>query len=164
MTGPPRDRAGRFVRNAGGPRRRGRDKRPYAATGVNTLKRQVRERGLAAFDGRSPVGRAVRASLRELLDHAGGQAATATQRRIVKVTVREELFLEAIDAWLLDHLERGGSLVVLRKKAVLPVLLQRAQLAESYARHLALLGLDRRDPKRVRDIGEAIAGAEPVDG
>ena len=48
--------------------------------------------------------------------------------------------VEALDDWLL----RQPSLVLHRKRAVLPVLLQRQQLVDSLAHTLERLGLGRR--------------------
>ena len=48
--------------------------------------------------------------------------------------------LDSIDAWLLAQ----PSLVNKRKRALLPVVRERTQLADSLARHLSALGLERR--------------------
>jgi hypothetical protein len=48
--------------------------------------------------------------------------------------------LDSIDAWLLKQ----PSLVNARKKSLLPVVRERQQLAESLARYVGQLGLERR--------------------
>jgi hypothetical protein len=50
------------------------------------------------------------------------------------------LYLDSVDAWLLEQ----RSLVNARRRAVLPVVLQRQQLADALARYLSQLGTVRR--------------------
>ena len=54
--------------------------------------------------------------------------------------MRQKLLLESVDAWLLIQ----PSLVNGRKRALLPVVRERQGLADSLARYLAQLGLERR--------------------
>jgi hypothetical protein len=61
------------------------------------------------------------------------------QSALVDLTVKSKLLLDSIDAWLL----RQPTLINNRKKSLLPVVLQRQQLADGFARYLAQLGLKR---------------------
>jgi hypothetical protein len=65
--------------------------------------------------------------------------------------VKWKLLLDSIDAWPLTH----SSLINKRKKALLPVVLQRQQLADGFARYMAQLGLERRH--KVKTIGEILS-------
>ncbi len=159
----PRGPDGRFLAVHPG---RGRAKsgkrdyrRPYAKTGIHAVQALVRARGLKALDQRTPAVRGLLEWRRDLIADLGGEAhLTAARRRLVDLAARTSLYIDVLDAWLLER----PSLVIARRRTVYPVLLQRQQLVDSLVKALTTLGLDRRDPKRVRDVGEAIAGAEPV--
>jgi hypothetical protein len=73
-------------------------------------------------------------------DLGGPDALSTQQRALVDVIVRQKLLLESVDAWLLVQ----PSLVSARKKALLPVVRERQGLADSLARFLGQLGLERR--------------------
>jgi hypothetical protein len=55
--------------------------------------------------------------------------------------------LDAVDDWLL----RQPSLLVVKKRSLIPALAQRQQLADSFSRHMQALGLERQ-AKPVEDI------------
>jgi len=63
--------------------------------------------------------------------------------------IETRLLLASVDAWLFEQ----ESLVTEDRKALLPALRERQQLADSLLRHLAALGLERRakpvDPEAV---------------
>ena len=59
---------------------------------------------------------------------------------MIDVAMRTKLMLDSIDAWLLSQ----PSLINKRKRTLLPVVRERTQLADSLARHLSALGLERR--------------------
>ena len=67
-------------------------------------------------------------------------AITAQQRALVEVATRTKPYVDHLHAYLMQQ----RSLINKTKKAVLPVLLQRQALADSLAKHLSLLGLERR--------------------
>jgi hypothetical protein len=97
----------------------------------------VRERSTAA----PAWGSISRRGGADLLADLGGEGALSTQQRaLVDVIVRQKLLLESVDAWLLVQ----PSLVNGRKRALLPVVRERQGLADSLARYLAQLGLERR--------------------
>ena len=59
---------------------------------------------------------------------------------MIDVAMRTKLMLDSVDAWLLAQ----PSLINKRKRTLLPVVRERTQLADSLARHLLALGLERR--------------------
>lgn len=116
-------------------------RRPYARTGLNALKARVKIRGLSAIDKRTAAGRALVEWRRELLADLGGEAAVSAQERaVVDLAVRSKLYVDSLDAWLMEQ----PSLVLHRRRAVLPVLVERQRLADSLSRLLGQLGLQRR--------------------
>jgi hypothetical protein len=76
---------------------------------------------------------------------------------IAAPVVRTKLMLDSIDARLLKQ----PSLVNVRKRAPLPVVRERTQLADAVARYLAALGLERR-VKPVTPLHEYLASRAPV--
>jgi hypothetical protein len=97
-------------------------------------------RGLAAIDRRTAAGRALVTWRSELLQDLGGEAASSAQKRaLVDLAVRTKLYVDSIDAWLVAQ----PSLINARRRALLPVLRERQQLADSLARLLGQLGLAR---------------------
>lgn len=167
---PPKPQAGRGVSV---PRYRPATvmtaRRPYSRTGLNALKARVKVRGLAAIDRRTAAARALLDWRQTLLDDLGGlPTVTAAQLALVEMVARTRLFVDHLDAWLMQR----RSLVIARRRAVLPVLRERQQLVDSLARLLGQLGLERRGPKPV-ELGEYLAarygrgpgaGAPPAPG
>ena len=116
-------------------------RRPYSRHGLNALMVRVKVRGLAAIDGRTVAARALLDWRSDLVADLGGEAAvSAQQRALVEVVTRTRLYIDHLDAFLLEQ----RSLVNAKRKAVLPVLRERQTLADSLARLLSLLGLERR--------------------
>jgi len=131
-------------------------RRTYSRHGLRALMARVKVRGLGAIDRRTAAGRALVAWRAELLADLGGEAAVSAQRRaLVDLVVRTKLYVDSLDAWLVSQ----PSLVLTRRRAVLPVLRERQQLADSLARLLGQLGLDRREPPS-KSIEELLAEAE----
>ena len=115
--------------------------RPYSRHGLNALKARVMVRGLQAIDGRSAPARALLAWRKELVGDLGGEEAISAQERaVVGLAVQTKLLLDSIDAWLLAQ----PTLVNARRRSLLPVVLQRQQLADGLARYMGQLGLKRR--------------------
>jgi hypothetical protein len=115
--------------------------RPYQRHGLHALKRRLAVRGLDGIDKRSGAGRALAEWRRELVaDLGGADALSAQQRAVIDTASQKRLLIDSVGAWLLDH----PKLVNGRRRALYPVVLQWAQLADSLGRDLALLGLERR--------------------
>ena len=103
-------------------------------------KRALSEVDLTQIDGRTKVAKELNAFRRELIADLGGGASLSTQKlQIVDMAVRTKLLVDTIDNWLLSQ----RSLVNNRNRSVYPVVMQRAQLVDSLARQLVLLGLKR---------------------
>ena len=121
--------------------------------GLRALKSLVSVHGLNAIDQRSQVARALLAWKMELLADLGGEESVSAQKlAVVEMAVRTRMFIDHVDGWLLKQ----PRLVLGRKKAVLPVLLQRQQMVDSLARLLKDLGLEKI-PKKVPTLQEYMA-------
>jgi hypothetical protein len=117
------------------------DRRPYSRHGLTALRQKVRVRGFGTLDQRTAAAKALHAWRNELLSDLGGDAAaSASQKALVDVAVRTRLFVESLDAFLMEQ----ESLVNKKKRAVLPCVLERQRLADSLVAVLSRLGLERR--------------------
>ncbi len=134
--------------------------RPYQRHGLCTLKQAVTTLGSRAIDRRTSLGRALGRWRAELLQDLGGVSAVSTQELvIVDLAVRTKLMLDSVDTWILEE----RSLVHLRKRALIPVVLQRQQMADALARYMGQLGLKRREkqiPTLAQYVGEKYRGEE----
>ncbi len=61
---------------------------------------------------------------------------------MIDVLCRTKLLLDGVDNFILSQ----RSLINKRKRALLPIVRERTALAESYVRHLQMLGLEKRQP------------------
>jgi hypothetical protein len=136
-----------------GPERRRRSKLSSSKHGLTTLRRAVNVLGNRVISRRFKLGRALWQWRSELIDDLGGQEVVSTQQvAVIDLAVKTKLLLDSVDAWLLIQ----PSLVNARRRALLPVVLQRQQLADGLARYLAQLGLERR-AKKVADLKDYLA-------
>jgi hypothetical protein len=108
--------------------------------------RQLQELTRRRLDGRSSVAIAAKRFREDLISDLGGDPSRA-QRAIVEAAARTWLLLSSVDDWL----QRQPSIVQAKKRTLLPVVMQRMQLADSLLRHLVALGLERR-ARAVPDI------------
>ena len=105
------------------------------------MKSALSKPGANVIDGRTKLGRALAEWRAELVADLGGESAVSTQQlAVIDLAVKTKLLLDSIDGWLLQQ----PSLVNKRKKAVLPVVRERQQLADALARYMQQLGLERR--------------------
>lgn len=118
--------------------------------GFNTLRAGLTQLGSRVIDGRSALGYALKKWRRELIADLGGDDAISTQQlAVVDLAVKSKVLLDSIDAWLLSQ----HSLINARKRSVIPVVLQRQQLADGLAKYMSTLGLERRvKVKSLQDI------------
>ena len=129
-------------------------RRPYSRHGLNALKARVKVRGLSAIDQRTAEARALLDWRKELLADLGGrEIVTAGQLALVDLAARTRLYVDHLDAYLL---EQTCGLVNKRRRAVYPVLRERQGLVDSLARLLGQLGLERR-PREAPSLSEYIA-------
>jgi hypothetical protein len=91
------------------------------------------------LDHRSAVSRAVEAFKAELTRDLGGNP-SAAQQAIIEVVARTWIMLWSLDDWL----QRQPTLIDAEKRAVVPVLLQRQELANGLVKHLQVLGIERK--------------------
>src|SRR5215813_7479736 len=125
---------------------------------LNVLKKAVKSLGGRVIDQRTTLGKALAQWRLELIEDLGGPEAVSTQKQaLIDVAVKTKLLLDSIDTWLLKQ----PSLVNARRRAVLPVVLQRQHLAESLARSLTQLGLERR-PKTITAEGGGPASPSSI--
>jgi hypothetical protein len=102
------------------------------------------------LDGRSAIAVAVRRWEEDIRRDLGGDLSRA-QETILETAAQAWVMLQALD----DYLLRQPSLIT-KKRQVLPVVLQRMQIAEGLARNLERLGLERR-AKAVPDLTTYLA-------
>lgn len=123
-----------------------RTPRPYSRHGLNALKARVKVRGLTSIDRRTTEARMLLSRRGGLIAALGGESNISVQQlAVIDISVRTMLYVDSLDAWLMEQ----PSLINKRNRTVLPVLLQRQQLADSLVRHLQALGLG----KVARDMG-----------
>ena len=124
--------------------------------GLTAVKRAVSARGIEALDGRTVAVRAVTAWKSALLADLGGEETVSTQRlAIVDSAVRTKLFLDHVDAFLMQQ----ESLVNRKRKSVIPALRERQILVDCLARLLAQLGLQRQE-RPIKSLQEYIQERE----
>ena len=105
------------------------------------------------LDLRSPGARSLIAWQRNVIADNGGEEGLATTwKTILEVATRTKLFIDHLDAWLLEQ----KTLVNYKRRCVLPVLRERQALADSLVRYLQILGLERR-AKPVPSLQEYLA-------
>jgi len=119
--------------------------------GLHTMRRALTKLTTQRLDGRSRVAVAVKRFRQDLVDDLGGDPSRA-QLAVIETASRTWLMLTSVDDWL----QRQPSIVNAKKKTLLPVLLQRQQLADSLLRHLTALGLERR-PRPIESLEQYIA-------
>ena len=101
------------------------------------------------LDSLGPVGEAVRAWQASLMQDLGGDDGISAQQRVVSdLASKTYVLLASVDDWLLRQ-----SPINKRKKSLHPVVRERQQLADSLARYMAQLGLERRQ-KPVQSLSE----------
>ncbi|MCW5891590.1 MAG: hypothetical protein KIT14_13975 [bacterium] len=103
------------------------------------MRRALAVLGTDRLDGRSAIAQAARRFKLDLVRDLGGDP-SAQQLAIIEVAARTMLLLSSVDDWIM----RQPSLVNARKKALLPAVRERQQLADSLARMLGQLGLARK--------------------
>ena len=126
-------------------------RRPYSRHGLHPLKRRVQVRGLATLDRRSVAARALLEWRTELIAALGGiEDVSPQQIALVELATRTRLYVDHLDAFLMEQ----RSLVNAKRKTILPVLRERQQLADSLARLLVQLGLERQ--VKTLDLAQAL--------
>jgi hypothetical protein len=130
-------------------------RRRSETTSDQTYGLTTRRLGTKHLYHRSAIAVAVRRFKAELTADLGGDSHRA-QETVGEVATRNSLTVEALDDWLL----RQPPLIMRRKQAVLPVLLQRQQLVDSVARLLERIGLERK-ARELLDLQSYLAAKQP---
>src|SRR5690349_17712481 len=79
-------------------------RRPYSRHGLNALKARVKVRGLGALDRRTAAARALIAWRDELVADLGGPSmVSAQQRAVIDLATRTKLYLDTLDAWIMEQ-------------------------------------------------------------
>jgi hypothetical protein len=137
-----------------------RPKKPRNITrtpGYWAAKRALERFGSHVIDGRSRVALLLDEFRDKILADLGGPEAVSQQERvIVDLAVRTHLMVSSLDNYLLSL----GSLVNKRKRALWPVVRERAILADSLARYMGQLGLQKRG-KPIPSLSEYLNQKEP---
>jgi hypothetical protein len=130
--------------------------RTYSEHGLTTMKSTLKRLGGRVIDGRTTLGKALASWRSEILQDMGGESTVSAQEKaILDLAVKTKLMLDSVDAWILTQ----PSLINHRKRALLPVVRERQQLADSLARYMQALGLQRR-VKPMVDLPGAMAALE----
>jgi len=131
-------------------------RRPYSRTGLNALKARVKIRGLHAIDKRTAAAQSLIAWQKALIRDLGGEKAiTAQQRALVERAARMKLYLDHLDACLMEM----PTLVNRRSRSVWPVVREMRDLLREAAgelveadRQIGLLGRSDGLVGNIRDI------------
>jgi hypothetical protein len=138
--------------DAGRKRRRSAGGRP-PTHGLHAMRRTLGQLTTRRLDGRSTVAVAVRAWKADVRRDLGGDL-TRAQETVLEAAAQAWVILSSLDDWI----ARQPSLVT-RKRQLLPVVRDRMQVADSLARQLERLGLDRK-AQPVADLGTYLAQRE----
>jgi hypothetical protein len=106
--------------------------------GLPQLRKTLRTLTTNRLDGRTSLAVAVKAWKSDVRNDLGGDLSRA-EETLLELAAQTWVQVSSLDAWLAVQ----PSLILARKRTVIPVMLQRMQLADSLARHLERLGLKR---------------------
>jgi hypothetical protein len=119
--------------------------------GINTMKKALSVLGSRAIDGRFKVSKELAKWRRDLIEDLGGEENVSIQQQtLADLCVKNKLLLDSIDSWLLTQ----KTLVIAKRKALLPAIAQRQTLADALARYLTQLGLERR--RKVKSLNDIL--------
>jgi hypothetical protein len=127
----------------------GNGRREYQRHGLYEAKRILSEYGKRAIDGRSATGRELARWIADVVADLGGEEAlSAAQKTIIERAAIKRLLVNGIEAYLAEQLEKRGvgALINKRDRHAYRIVRDYAQLAESLARDLERLGLEKRKP------------------
>jgi hypothetical protein len=125
--------------------------------GFNRVLATVKLLGLDGIDRRTAAARSLLQWRSQLAADLGGLEGLSAQRlALIDLACRTKALVDHADAYLLSL----GSVVNKRRRALFPIVMQRQTLAESLARMLNQLGLDRVE-KRVSMTEYLVSKKEP---
>jgi hypothetical protein len=124
--------------------RKGGKLTPAKRPDMHGIRTAVMVKGCWKIDHRSLAAKALFRWKKQLVLALGGEGEVSPQRMcLVDLAVRTRLFIESLDAFLLGQ----KSLLNVKEKSVIPVLLQRQTMADSLTKILKTLGLNRQHGK-----------------
>ena len=123
---------------------------PRTRHGLYAMRRSLTTLTTRRLDGRSAIAVAVRQFKADLTADLGGDLSRA-QQAILEDAAQAWVIRQVLD----DYIVRQPSLIT-KKRALLPVVRERMQVAEHLAKQLERLGLERR-AKPVPDLGDYLA-------
>lgn len=91
------------------------------------------------MDKRTVAGKALAHWRDDLIRDLGSDVSTQRDA-IIGLAIKTKLMLDSVDVWILQQ----PTLINNRKRAIIPVVVQRQQLADALARYLNQLGMHRR--------------------
>ncbi len=146
---------------------RNRVKRPYQHSGhhvVNKALPYLLERvtdPAIPDETLSPVELAARAWRQEVIADLGGlNTVPAAKRALLDAATGTKIILDSLDRYLFELAERGG-LVNRRNRKAFGIVQDRMRVADSLARQLQALGMDRQI--RAIDLAQALRHAPEAD-
>ena len=94
----------------------------------------------------------------DLIRDLGGDVSTQ-QDAIISLAIKTKLLLDSVDVWLLQQ----DTLIIKRKRAIIPAVAQRQTLADALARYMGMLGLQRKS--KLTSLSEILSRDEkPANG
>jgi len=116
-------------------------RRAYSRHGLNALKARVKLRGSKALDRRTSGAQELIAWRTQVVADLGGEKElTAAKAALLDAAAKTWLYIRVLDTWILEQ----RAIVNLRRRSLLPVVRERQQLVDSFARLLGQLGFERR--------------------
>jgi hypothetical protein len=136
--------------------RRKKPRKTTSQSGYYSAKKALIRFGSHAFDGRTRISKALDEFRDALLADLGGADAVSKQQEIIiTLATRTHFLVESLDAYIFSM----KSPVNKQRRCLYPVIRERQSLADSLAKHLAMLGLEKKQPP-AKPLHEYIA--EPV--
>jgi hypothetical protein len=127
-------------------------KRQYHQHGTHALESALEQLGSRDWiDGLGPVGQALRQWRQGLIEDLGGDPSTA-QLAMIDMACREYLILEHVDRWMLSN----KAIVNKRNRRLFDIVLHRNRLADSLAKKLQALGLEKRGKPSGMDLSDYV--------
>ena len=94
----------------------------------------------------------------DLIRDLGGNVNTELDAIISPLAIKTKLLLNSIDVWLLQQ----DTLIIKRKKCIIPAVTQRQVLADALSRYMGQLGLQRR--VKVKSLTEILTKDDDQQG
>jgi hypothetical protein len=116
------------------------DAKQKTRLGLRALKAKIQLRGLDTINKQTFAGRLLFEWRQELITALGGEEQVTPQiRALIDLACQSKAIVDHVTAFIMEQ----ESLVIKRRKAVIPVVMQRAQLAAQLEKTLTTLGLQR---------------------